>query len=95
MRAADTPAQADLRDLDGDDEEMFPLRSAISVGKMLDCSPDHVHDLMATGQLPYVLIPSGRRDASSESEGRRRRVRNDHLRECVLLWGSSARSHQG
>jgi hypothetical protein len=87
LRAVNTPPEADVRSLDGRDEDMFPLRDATSAARILDCSPDHVHDLMATGRLPYVLLPPSKPGRSSaETEGRRRRVRADHLRQAVRDW---------
>lgn len=84
--AAATADLADVRVLDGRDDEMFPLRSAAHTAQILDCSPDHVHDLMASGRLPYVLLPPSQGTGSQLTEGRRRRVRADHLRQHVQSW---------
>jgi hypothetical protein len=88
MNMTDVLSESDLRDLDGDDADMFPLRDAKATAKILDCSPDHVHDLWATGRLPYVLLPSAR-SGPLGNEGRRRRIRDDHLRKAVADWTRS------
>lgn len=86
LHAVDTPDTADVRSLDGADDDMFPLRDAARVAQILDCSPDHVHLLMTSGKLPYVLLPASRGRGTVETEGRRRRVRADHLRQHVRGW---------
>ena len=84
IRAVDTPERADVRALDGPLDEMFPLLTAKQVGELIGYSAAYVHQLWESGQLPYVLWPvgtGGRGDP--EKEGRRRRMRADHLREAV------------
>lgn len=73
--------------LDGADEDMFPLRTATDAARLLGCSAQHVHDLMVTGALPYVLLPpSDGRAGNPDTEGRRRRIRNDHLKQAITAW---------
>jgi hypothetical protein len=89
LRAVDTPAPARVATLDADDADMFPLRTAAQVARIWGMGPDYVHRLADQGRIPYVLIPSGRGDDATESEGRRRRFRNDHLRTAVQSWTQS------
>jgi hypothetical protein len=86
----DTPPTADVRDRDGSDDEMFPLRTAAQVAPMLGYkTPDTIHAMWDSGQLPYVLLPSAKGRSRPESEGHRRRIRADHLRQAVLGWTNS------
>lgn len=86
LRAADTPTEARVEGLDGDEAAMFPLLTAAQAAEWLACSVDHVHDLAARGQLPYVLLPASGRSGNAETEGRRRRFRPDTLRAHVRTW---------
>ena len=79
LHAVDTPKPSPV-DLDGDDDAMYPLRNARSAAKVLDCSPDYVHDLWASGRLPYVQL--GKSDDGPRA-GLTRRVRADHLRTFI------------
>lgn len=86
LRAVDTPMDARVEGLDGEDRGMFPLLRPKDVAALIGCSVDWVHDLMANGDIPYVLIPPSRGRACDATEGRRRRIRSDHLRELAQGW---------
>ena len=82
----------DVRDLDGDPDDMFPLLTAADVGEKIGFSSAYVHQLWQLGELPYVLWPVGRHGRGAVShEPRRRRMRSDHLRQAVQRFAVEAK----
>lgn len=83
LRAVNTPEAAEVVGLDGGDE-MYPLRSADELARITGFSAKYWHHLMANGDIPYVLFPpADPRRGAEQQEGKRRRVRNDHLRQLI------------